>query len=534
MKKQIQPIIFAVAILISFWIITTALAQGPSENSGGTVEEFTTAMPPEALRQTRAATNAVTTAIPVQGQLTDNAGQPINGNKRITFGLYNQTTGGQALCEATQQSVPVSSGFFNTTFELSDTVCNGKYPGAILNGDQLYLGVKVEADTEMTPRQKLLPVPYAFSLIAGSTITGTMDGYSTLYVVNNGQAAKNTFPKAIWGAALTAGENAGVYGYSLSGMGVRGYASSYTGITYGVYGLSVSTSGRGVYGLASITTTGATIGVYGVSRSPQGRGVVGYVDAITGTTSGTYGRSASNEGTGVYGLADAITGTTYGVVGESVGNNGTGVMGKATSTVTGTTYGVYGLSVASQGMGVYGIADAISGTTYGVYGKSNADMGMGVYGVAESITGTTYGVYGKSNTAAGAGIMGYNTVTGAGVIARSEQGNPLEAYGSVATETVFKVTNQGNVYAQGSYHCGGVISETATMISDTMTITGVTRSDLSPCLQDQSEADFAEMLPSHGEGLEAGDVLAINLDGELVRSDMAYQATVVGVYSTKP
>jgi len=545
MKKQIQPIIFVVAILMSFWVIATATAQGPSESEGRAMDEFATPMSPEMMRQTRVATNAATTAIPVQGQLTDSAGQPINGNKRITFALYKEASGGQALCEAAQANVPVSSGFFNTTFELSETVCNGLYPTLVLNSLQLYLGIKVEANAEMTPRQKLLPVPYAFSVMAGANIDGTMDGSYSLFVVNHGREVtiSNTkkIPQAIFGwSSPTSGEAYGLYGFSSSnvGQGVRGYAGSSSGTTYGIYGRSVSTNGRGVYGFASITSSTATgerpIGVYGVSQSPQGHGVRGYVNAKVGLTVGVSGLSDSNEGIGIYGLTSAATGTTNGVVGETFSENGKGVVGKATSTMMGTTYGVYGLSASPQGTGVYGIAEAITGTTYGVYGKSNADMGMGVYGIAEAITGTTYGVYGKSNTADGAAVMGYNTTTGVGVIARSEQGNPLEAYGSVATETVFKVTNQGNVYAQGSYHCGGVISETATMISETMTITGATRSDLSPCLQDHNEADFAEMLPSHGDSLEAGDVLAINLDGELVRSETAYQATVVGVYSTKP
>jgi hypothetical protein len=46
-------------------------------------------------------------------------------------------------------------------------------------------------------------------------------------------------------------------------------------------------------------------------------------------------------------------------------------------------------------------------------------------------------------------------------------------------------------------------------------------------------ADFAEMLPAE-RGLEPGDVLAIAPDGALVRSSEAYQASVAGVFSTRP
>jgi hypothetical protein len=46
-------------------------------------------------------------------------------------------------------------------------------------------------------------------------------------------------------------------------------------------------------------------------------------------------------------------------------------------------------------------------------------------------------------------------------------------------------------------------------------------------------ADFAEMLPAR-EGLQPGEVLVIGADGKLARSSQAYQASVAGVYSTKP
>ncbi len=48
-----------------------------------------------------------------------------------------------------------------------------------------------------------------------------------------------------------------------------------------------------------------------------------------------------------------------------------------------------------------------------------------------------------------------------------------------------------------------------------------------------ASADIAELLPAV-DGLEPGDVLAIGPDGRLVRSDTAYQSTVMGVYSTRP
>jgi hypothetical protein len=50
---------------------------------------------------------------------------------------------------------------------------------------------------------------------------------------------------------------------------VRGYASASSGTTYGVYGESTSSDGRGVRGYAS-ASSGTNYGVYGNSNSPSG------------------------------------------------------------------------------------------------------------------------------------------------------------------------------------------------------------------------------------------------------------------------
>jgi hypothetical protein len=75
--------------------------------------------------------------------------------------------------------------------------------------------------------------------------------------------------------------------------------------------------------------------------------------------------------------------------------------------------------------------------------------------------------------------------------------------------TVFSVSESGNVRADGTYYCPG------------------------PCVIQNGSADFAEMLPSVRE-LEPGDVLIIGSDGLLALSTQPYQASVVGVYSTQP
>jgi hypothetical protein len=92
------------------------------------------------------------------------------------------------------------------------------------------------------------------------------------------------------------------------------------------------------------------------------------------------------------------------------------------------------------------------------------------------------------------------------------------------TFRVFHVTSDGDVYADGGYHCGNSVESTSGSL---------TEERIEPCLQDDMPADFAEVLAADDE-LEPGDVLVIGPDGALARSAEAYQPTVVGVHSTRP
>jgi hypothetical protein len=95
-------------------------------------------------------------------------------------------------------------------------------------------------------------------------------------------------------------------------------------------------------------------------------------------------------------------------------------------------------------------------------------------------------------------------------------------------EDLFRIDNDGDVFADGGYHCGRSYDGTG-FLGD------LTESDLEagPCLQDDTAADFAEVLPAIGD-LGPGDVLVIGPDGKLASSTEAYQPTVVGVYTTRP
>jgi hypothetical protein len=103
----------------------------------------------------------------VQGRLTDGGGAPISGDVTIVASLYDVDVGGTARCTDTD-SVPVNDGLFVMNLD-SCTASD-------FNGDKLYLGIQVGADPEMTPRQQIYAVPYAWALRPGAIVKGA-DSY---------------------------------------------------------------------------------------------------------------------------------------------------------------------------------------------------------------------------------------------------------------------------------------------------------------------------------------------------------------------
>jgi hypothetical protein len=102
--------------------------------------------------------------VPIQGRLTDASGNPVpNDSYSITASLYDVSVGGVARC-FDLDTVTVTNGLFNMNMD-SCTASD-------INGDRLYLGIKVGADDEMTPRQQINAVPYAWNVRPGAIIKG--------------------------------------------------------------------------------------------------------------------------------------------------------------------------------------------------------------------------------------------------------------------------------------------------------------------------------------------------------------------------
>jgi hypothetical protein len=101
-----------------------------------------------------------TSTISYQGRLADADGNPLTDVYNMEFRIYNHPTDGDPLWSefwTGGNSVQVSDGLFNVMLGS----INANLVAAIQGKNELYLGVTVGTDTEMTPRVQLGSVPFA-------------------------------------------------------------------------------------------------------------------------------------------------------------------------------------------------------------------------------------------------------------------------------------------------------------------------------------------------------------------------------------
>jgi len=413
--------------------------------------------------------------ISYQGRLTDpTTGQPEpDGNYSMTFNIYDAETGGTLIWSETQ-TVSVSGGLFNV---LLGSVTSLSAP--VFDGTDRWLEVEVAGEI-LTPRQRIVSVGYAIQAQEAAN-ADTLDGLegSDLQQRVIGTCAGGNAIRVINAdgtvtcepVAGGAGDITAVYaGTGLTGGGESGDVTLAADTTY--LQRRVSDTCASGNAIRVINADGT------VTCEPVGAGAH---DHFGETWTGT-------------GLALALNSSYAGNETLYVTNSATSGDGiRAYSAASAYNYAALKGSNTSSGSGVYGYSNSGDGVYgrgvngNGVFGYASAGDRSGVYGYN---AGSGYGVYAFSYS--GVGLKIQNQVTN----------NLIEAWhGPLFSDREFYVSGAGEVYADGSFHSGG--------------------------------ADFAEMLPAV-DGLEPGDVLVVGPDGNLTRSTQPCQASVVGVYSTKP
>jgi len=287
--RTMSIIVVSIVILLVFAGVAGAMPQRPSKAS--------------------AVLDAVSSGISYQGRLTDSDGAPLTGTYTMRFTVYDTAVAGTALWDSGDLNIDVENGLFNVKLGVNPD---------IVNGQALWLSIIVGGQT-LSPRQEILPAPYALSLRPGAKIVGDTLGASDAALAGYAPAT---------GTALHANANGGIglQGVSVGSYGVRGISSSSWGGYFSSsdgYGIRVETSGTDHYDHGAYITSQGGYGVYAQSATNQGvRGEAGNVTGIAqplgavgvvgiGANRGTYGSSSA--GIGLYGVSSS----NYGVWGQS-------------------------------------------------------------------------------------------------------------------------------------------------------------------------------------------------------------------------
>jgi hypothetical protein len=102
-----------------------------------------------------------------QGYLTDDQGNPVNGTESMIFTIYD--TDDVSKWTEAQPSVQVNEGYFTVVLG-SETAL----PDSVFDGDDRYLGITVNGDSEISPRTLFTSTPVAAVArkVAGDVTTG--------------------------------------------------------------------------------------------------------------------------------------------------------------------------------------------------------------------------------------------------------------------------------------------------------------------------------------------------------------------------
>lgn len=256
----------------------------------------------------------VVSGISYQGHLTSSGGTSLDGTYAMRFVVYDDPVAGSALWDSGDLSVEVDGGRFTVQLGVDQSDFNGR---------ALWLSLIVAGET-LSPRQEILPAPYALSLRPGADIVGDS--------IAAADAALAGYTPAT-GTALYADANggAGIFGDSEKSYGVWGSSDDSWGgyfTSEGGYGIRVNTKGTDHFDHGAYITSEGGYGVYAQSAQNQAvRGEAGDVSGFVqplgtvgvvgmGVSRGVFG--SSQAGLGLYGTSNA----SYGIWGQSTDYRG--------------------------------------------------------------------------------------------------------------------------------------------------------------------------------------------------------------------
>ena len=413
--------------------------------------------------------------IKFSGELRDLAGKPLTGAVDAHFAIYRAQQDAAPIWEETQTLQLDEQGRYSVL--LGAMQAEGLPVELFTSGEARWLGMQVGNLPEQ-PRVLMVSVPYALKAADAETLGGkpasayALAGQAATTVLAVGRTAKSDAPQR---ADLTGDLSADGQPKALVTSGQThflGTTSDYVlritqyGTGRGLYGLSQS--GEAVYGQI-LGTSGTTYGVRGMTPSTTGAGVFGQSTATTGPSYGVRGQTSNPVGGGVFGYNQAATGSAFGIIGQTTSTQGNAVYGRALA-ATGPTFGLSGIADSSSGTGISAQATAVSGTTTGLFAKVNSLMGTALIvdnaGGGKLLSARVSGVEkfsvdGNGKFIGGLGAFSGSSETRIVFVNQTGTGWGLEARGGDVA--VFGQAKDKGIYGIGNY---GVYGEARSTFGD--------------------------------------------------------------------
>ncbi len=357
-----------------------------------------------------------------QGRLTTPGGTPVVDNTyAVTFSIYGVPSAGSALWTETQ-AVTTVGGIFSAV--LGSTI---PFAEGMFSDSTRYLGIKVGADQEISPRSRLTSVPYALGADngwrdGGSVILqnntydfvgiGTTNPIRPLHVnepsgylfVSRMESAhpdatvteiSNTSSNAVWEASVAGSNGIPFWGVQPGDMYFYKQGTPWPNAVLssgGSLGLGTSLPRARIEAVTLDTIAGLFLSGGSASATKVLRAEITGSDPVDAIA--VYGKSTPSPG---YGYGGYFTGGWMGVRGISSDDGGfdhMGVSGEAGGNGATAKIGVRGLAIGTDGVkfGVHGTATG-TGENNGVFGTATgaSHTGRGVYGVSSTSGSYSYG-----------------------------------------------------------------------------------------------------------------------------------------------
>ena len=418
--------------------------------------------------------------ISFQGMLTDSQGAAVaDGSHTVSFSMYENQTGGTVIWTE-EQIISVQNGIFNTILGMTN-------PVEIPNSGNLWIGIKIGEDEELSPRTRLVSVPYSLSSNSlnfpfSSTVTSDKNLFELWLNPTTGKTEKSDLDINLGGtfnSAAVIGDyqsgnycNLGTPFYAAQFYNANGNYASLGGSSAAVYafnpasGNSAMLAGSmgGVY--ASNTGGSYSNSVYINNNSYYGSGLYSncYGDnsyAVRGVNTNPTGYASYFQGRNyTYGSNEIYNGQSNQTA-SIINTSGTSSIGQSiitsnrnsvvealdafsyNSTVTrrrATNMNSFGNYTSMSGTESYGDYTYVTGNnSYGEYLRNTGNYGYGLYTTTSGLNSTALYV---SNTGTGgwAGQFNGNTQFNGSLVVQNSQPN-------VATIAVQYTGSSGNAYS---------------------------------------------------------------------------------------